>query len=46
MFSVNDWQSVEHYLSNRHSAQDIQEDEGAVSVIFTQKITMRKALDI
>lgn len=37
---------VEHYLSNRHGAQNIEEDEGAVSVIFTQKIAMRKALDV
>lgn len=43
---MNQWQSVEHYLSNRHGAQDIKEDERAVSVIFTQKIAVGKALDV
>lgn len=33
-------------MSNRHGAQDVEEDEGTVGVIFTKKVTMRETLDI
>lgn len=34
------------YLSDRHGAQDIQENEGAVSEILSQQVTVRQALDV
>ncbi len=35
-----------HYLSNWHGAQDVEEDEGTVGVIFTQEVAVWEALDI
>lgn len=34
------------YLSNGHGAQNVQEDERAVCVVFSQQIAVRKALDV
>lgn len=34
------------YLSDGHGAEDVEEDKGAVSVIFAQQVAMRQSLDI
>lgn len=37
--------SLGHYLTNRHGAKDVQEDEGAVIVIIPWQVTMGQSLD-
>lgn len=34
------------YLSDGHGAEDVEEDEGAVSVILAQQVAMRQSLDV
>lgn len=34
------------HLPDRHCAEDVEEDEGAVSVILTQKVAVGQTLDV
>ena len=34
------------YLSDRHGAEDVEEDEGTVGKVLPQKVTMGQALDV
>lgn len=37
---------MEAHLSDGHGAEDVEEDEGAVGVIFAQQVTVRQPLDV
>lgn len=34
------------YLSDRHGAEDVEEDKGAVGVVFTQQVAVRQPLNV
>lgn len=34
------------YLSDGHGAENVEEDEGAVGVVFAQQVAVRQALDV